>query len=715
MKKVALFLLLFVLIIPSISSAIITNQNISQSNTYSVDISGNGDFTSIQDAINSASNGDTIVVRQGEYHEQIIIDKSLTLTGENKENTIIKGIAKKDVIYITAEQVSISNIQVCNSGKSGRDAGIETIANRTSITNTIIKNSTIGIFLFHSSNNIIKDNILINNKDYGLHLFYSYFNTITQNIVSNNRWGMLFVYGQGNSVSENQIAENKIHGIWLLRGSVYNTFTENLIQYNKNKGIHIQLFCFNNSFINNQISNNGEGMRIGSHWSCDNNLIQHNNILDNEGYGIILADSLNTRVIENNFINNTIHAYFKDCENSYWNQNYWGKSINSALLIKGKKNNLPWFNIDWNPASNPHEIKSNITHNNINQPITSIINNYHTFPESFSWTNVNGYDYTSPVKNQIPTPTCEAYALCAVLETLVHNEINQNIGCDLSEAHLFFYPGGTADWGVDVTEPAEYLINYGVPDEGCFPDPHRPYDFPYESISGWENRTIKIEEWGWVDNDVNAIKHALINYGPLVICQMTRRDLDYYHNGVYTPSLKSPIQRGHVTAIFGYDDFEECWLVRNSAGETWGEGGYFRISYQGFEELFSFIYPFYGGTGILYIDGVFGNFNPDVPILNIVTPQCYYTYINEIKFSTIFPYLSSIQSAAPRIYGDMDILVETENTDYVEFYLDHIFQIKDDSEPFTWKLSCTKGLHVLEVIAYKNEIISKDIIDIYIL
>lgn len=40
-------------------------------------------------------------------------------------------------------------------------------------------------------------------------------------------------------------------------------------------------------------------------------------------------------------------------------------------------------------------------------------------PSSFSWCNINGIDYTAPVKNQTPAPTCEAYALCTCLEILM--------------------------------------------------------------------------------------------------------------------------------------------------------------------------------------------------------------------------------------------------------------------------------------------------------
>jgi C1A family cysteine protease len=38
-------------------------------------------------------------------------------------------------------------------------------------------------------------------------------------------------------------------------------------------------------------------------------------------------------------------------------------------------------------------------------------------PPSFSWRDVDGVDYTTPVKSQIPCPSCEAYGVVAALET----------------------------------------------------------------------------------------------------------------------------------------------------------------------------------------------------------------------------------------------------------------------------------------------------------
>ena len=68
--------------------------------------------------------------------------------------------------------------------------------------------------------------------------------------------------------------------------------------------------------------------------------------------------------------------------------------------------------------------------------------NNNDLPISFSWTNINGTDYTTPIKDQSPAPTCEAYALCAAIETLMQYQTETLFQPDLSEAHLYFFAGG---------------------------------------------------------------------------------------------------------------------------------------------------------------------------------------------------------------------------------------------------------------------------------
>ncbi|MEM3581076.1 MAG: hypothetical protein QXQ64_07425, partial [Candidatus Bathyarchaeia archaeon] len=57
-------------------------------------------YKNIQEAINNASPGDIIHVSSGIYYENIVINKSVTLIGKDRENTIIDGRSLGNVISI---------------------------------------------------------------------------------------------------------------------------------------------------------------------------------------------------------------------------------------------------------------------------------------------------------------------------------------------------------------------------------------------------------------------------------------------------------------------------------------------------------------------------------------------------------------------------------------------------------------------------------------
>lgn len=330
-------------------------------------------------------------------------------------------------------------------------------------------------------------------------------------------------------------------------------------------------------------------------------------------------------------------------------------------------------------------------------------------PSFFSWRNINGTDYTTPIKDQSPAPTCEAYAFCASLETIMQYQMQEIYNPDLSETHLFFYANGSIEKGyVSIIDAANYLMEYGIPDEGCNPDPHRAFDYQFESLPGWENRTVKITSWGWVDHDIESIKTALIEHGPLIICITLWKDFNYYLGGVYKHRWGAR-RGGHVVAMVGYDDSKECWIVKNSWGSSWGADGWFRMSY--YADMFA---GWYGpGTGIMYIDGIYGNLKPDVPKVDIQKPRFSHSYLFGIEFPTIYKKLD-IQRAVARIFGNMTVKVNAENTNSVEFFIDNESKYTDFEAPFTWDLQATKGLHTLEVKAYNDYNTSIDITDIYV-
>ena len=72
-------------------------------------------YSSLQEAINGASEGMNILVSSGLYYEHIQVNKSLILIGENKYKTIIDGSGNGTVFQVKADNVSISEttVQFC--------------------------------------------------------------------------------------------------------------------------------------------------------------------------------------------------------------------------------------------------------------------------------------------------------------------------------------------------------------------------------------------------------------------------------------------------------------------------------------------------------------------------------------------------------------------------------------------------------------------------
>ena len=70
------------------------------------------DYPTIQEAINNAADGDTIFVRSGTYYENVVVDKAVSLTGENVEGTVIDGGGSGSVVMIAANGVNVSGFTI---------------------------------------------------------------------------------------------------------------------------------------------------------------------------------------------------------------------------------------------------------------------------------------------------------------------------------------------------------------------------------------------------------------------------------------------------------------------------------------------------------------------------------------------------------------------------------------------------------------------------
>jgi len=225
-------------------------------------------------------------------------------------------------------------------------------------------------------------------------------------------------------------------------------------------------------------------------------------------------------------------------------------------------------------------------------------------PSYFSWRDRDGVDYVTPIRNQAPYSSCESFAIVAAMETMTQYKVGMPFDCDLSEAHLWFNCDPTIEWGSFPDNNLNYLKDYGIPDESCWPYPDDgEMHAPNETCSGWESRTVKITDWGYLPDDPIAIKNALMTYGPVTTYLFIYQDFFSHRNGVYKHTWGQSVAC-HMVTIIGWDDEQDCWLVKNSWGTSWGENGWFRIKYRecSIEQYSIYLEDVYGGFPIVYVD-----------------------------------------------------------------------------------------------------------------
>jgi len=278
--------------------------------TWYVDDSGGADFTAIQAAVTEANAGDTIIVKDGTYNENITVDKSLVIESENgASQTIVQAAATNaNVFNVTAGNVTIDGFTASGATAMSGIRILGSSIGTCTITNNYCSGNDLGISIEVTKDNTVSGNTCTASGRYGIYLSNTTGNSVIGNTFSNN---------PGSSYG---------YGICLFDNANNNTFSGNTADSN-NMGIRVKN-AHNNTIMNNTFSNNTKGLEIAT--GSVGNVFYLNNFAGNTtqlsaGYGAKAGNSWNSAAAQSYTYKGS--SYSSQAGN-YWS-NYTGADADS--------------------------------------------------------------------------------------------------------------------------------------------------------------------------------------------------------------------------------------------------------------------------------------------------------------------------------------------------------------------------------------------------
>ncbi|XP_066140805.1 digestive cysteine proteinase 1-like [Euwallacea fornicatus] len=195
-------------------------------------------------------------------------------------------------------------------------------------------------------------------------------------------------------------------------------------------------------------------------------------------------------------------------------------------------------------------------------------------PGNIDWRD---YNYVTEVKDQGQCGSCWTFSATGTLEgafaksrlQLVSFSEQEILDCATESAG---YNGAGCNGGV-VQSALDYVRDRGIVYEG---------DYPYEARqqSCRQNGNV-FQISGYTEigsNDENGLRDAVGNVGPVSVA-LNAADFQNYGGGIYdNPGCSTAINHGVLAVGYNSENGRDYWIVKNSWGGGWGEGGYIRMA-----------------------------------------------------------------------------------------------------------------------------------------
>jgi len=311
--------------------------------------SGPNNYTRIQDAINDASDGDTIIVYPGTYKENIFVYKILRIVGIDYP-VIMPENKSRDTIIIVMWNCTIEGFNITGCEWSG--------------------------LLLLNAFCTVKNNIFYKNWYSGIIVDEGLRANIVSNIFKKSWYCGIYVEWGSHLMIVNNTFYRTGHGI---QGDMDESIITRNFFFGERDGHNGIQVSGNGKIYENVIKEYDTGIEVSGKWN-----VTHNNIFSNEvgifclafrglirsektrifennisfnKKGIHLMNYGNAEIYSNNFVGNKIGASFWDSYFIFWHNNYWDDwHLPLPKPIHGTNAwFIPWIQFDWIPSLRPIE------------------------------------------------------------------------------------------------------------------------------------------------------------------------------------------------------------------------------------------------------------------------------------------------------------------------------------------------------------------------